>query len=286
MERKYTSAELKMLHQELYGILAEIVRVCEKCDIPYFIQGGSAIGAFFEKAILPWDDDIDIGLTRDNYKRFLKVAPHELNQDYFLQWVGSDPHTPFYFAKVRKNNTLFVEGDFAKLKIHHGIYIDVFPYDKVPDNQTLQQLHRMVSNFFNCCFMGKDVWMWKHFGKCQISHPTNRGPLPCFFNRLVDFLFTKKAIYHMLSCLQGMFNSWNTEYYNMVLMPKDHISVKSIDNLQRVPFGDLTVCAPSDIETYLRHHYKNLRRFIPEEEQQNHRPTYLSFDVAKDQLKL
>lgn len=282
MEREYTPEELQQLHTELYGILAEIKRVCEECGIPYFIQGGSAIGAFFEKAILPWDDDIDIGLTRKNYNRFLKEAPRHLSHDYFLQWVGTDPHTPYYFAKVKKNNTMFVEGDFAKLDIHNGIFIDVFPYDKVPDNLQLQKIHRTVSNFLNCCFMGKDIWMWKHFGKCQIVHPTNRGPIPCFFNRLIDLLFTKKAIYRMLCAVQGMFNSWNTEYYNMVLMPKDHISVKSIEHPQKTAFGPLTVSAPSDLETYLRHHYRNLRRYIPKEEQQNHRPTYLSFDVKKD----
>jgi lipopolysaccharide cholinephosphotransferase len=283
MEREYTQEELRRVHAELYSILAEIIRVCEKCGIPYFIQGGSAIGAFFENAILPWDDDIDIGMTRKNYKRFLREAPKVLGPEYFLQWVGCDPHTPFYFAKVRKNNTLFVENDFAKLDIHNGIFIDVFPYDKVPDNIILQKFHRILSNFFNCCFMGKDIWMWKHLGKCQIKNPTNRGAIPCFFNRLVDILFTKKAIYRMLSVVQGMFNSWNTKYYNMVLMPKDHISVKSIENLQKIKFGDLTVSAPSDLETYLRHHYSNLRRYIPKEEQQNHRPTYLSFDLEKDQ---
>ena len=283
MEREYTQEELERVHAELYSILAEIIRVCEKCGIPYFIQGGSAIGAFFENAILPWDDDIDIGMTRKNYKRFLREAPKVLGLEFFLQWIGSDPHTPFYFAKVRKNNTLFVENDFAKLDIHNGIFIDVFPYDKVPDQIKLQKFHRILSNFFNCCFMGKDIWMWKHFGACQVAHPTNRGAIPCFFNRLVDILFTKKAIYRMLSAVQGMFNFWNTEYYNMVLMSKDHISVKSIETPQEVKFGNLTVSAPSDLETYLRHHYRNLRRYIPKEEQQNHRPTYLSFDLENDQ---
>lgn len=283
MKREYTADELQQLHTELYGILAEIIRVCRKLNIPYFIQGGTAIGAFFEEAILPWDDDIDIGMTRANYNRFLKEAPNELGEGYFLQWVGTDEHTPFYFAKVRKDNTLFVEYDFRNLPIHHGIYIDVFPFDKVPDNLTLQKIHRIASNFLNCCFMGKEVWMWKHFGRCTIEHPTNRGPIPCLFNRIVDTLFTKKAIYRMLSALQGCFNSWNTQYYNMVLMPKDHISVESIAHSQLVRFGELTVCAPNDLETYLRHHYRNLRRYIPKEEQQNHRPSVLSFDTGKEE---
>ncbi len=279
--KEYTEEELSRLHKELYAILAETVRVCEKLGISYFIIGGTAIGTFFWKAIIPWDDDIDIGMTRRNYERFLREAPAELGRDYFLQWVKTDRHTPFYFAKVRKHNTLFVEEDFQHLPMHHGIYVDVFPFDKVPDNQALQRAHRTLCNFFNCCFMGKEVWMWKHCGTCAVENPTNRGFFPCLMNRIVDTLFTKKAIYRMLSALQGCFNSRQTTYYNMVLMPKDHIAVHSIKHPQRVKFGELTVFAPSDLETYLRHHYRNLRRHIPKEEQQNHRPVHLSFDVTE-----
>ncbi len=282
MKREYTPEELERLHKALYEILGEIVRICDKHNIPYFIQGGTAIGAFFEQAILPWDDDIDVGMTRRNYERFLQVASAELGKEYFLQWLGTDPHTPFYFAKVRKNNTLFLEEDFAHLSIHQGIYIDVFPFDKVPDNVQLQQLQRVTANFFNCCFMGKEVWMWKHFGKCEIEHPTNRGPVPCLLNRIVDTIFTKKCIYRMLRAVQSCFNTWNTEFYNMVLMPRDHIAVRCIEQSQEVPFGPLTVTAPSDLETYLKRHYRNLRRYIPKEEQQNHRPARLSFEVITD----
>ncbi len=279
--KEYTAEELRRLHKELYAILAETVRVCEKLGIQYFIIGGTAIGAFFEEAILPWDDDIDIGMTRRNYERFLCEAPAELRQDYFLQWVETDRHTPFYFAKVRKHNTLFVEADFQYLPMHQGIYVDVFPFDRVPDNQPLQWLQRTVCSFLHCCLMGKEVWMWRHCGKCAVANPSNRSFLPCLMNRIVDTLFTKRAIYRMLSALQGCFNSWRTTYYNLVPMPKDHIAVQSIKHPQRVKFGELTVCAPSDLETYLRHHYRNLRRYIPKEEQQNHRPVRLSFDVTE-----
>jgi lipopolysaccharide cholinephosphotransferase len=279
--REYTQEELEKLHEELYGILAEIVRICDKCHIPYFILGGTAIGAFFWDGIIPWDDDIDIGLTRENYERFLMEAPKEIRKPYYLQWVGTDPHTPFYFAKIRKDNTMFVEKDFSQLDIHHGIYVDVFPFDKVPDNTTLQKVHRVVCNFFNCCFMGKDIWMWKYMRKCNIEEPHKRGLIPCFFNWLVDVCCSKKTIYNMLSKTQGMFNSCNTKYYNMVLMPRDQIRAESIEHPQQVKFGPLTVTAPSDLEPYLRHHYRNLRKEMPKGERQNHRPTFLSFDTTQ-----
>ena len=109
MNKKYTAEELDLLHAELYDILGETIRVCQKHDIPYFVIGGTAIGALYDQGILPWDDDIDIGMTRENYNKFLKVAPGELGPSYFLSWIETDPHTPYYFAKVKKNNTLFVE---------------------------------------------------------------------------------------------------------------------------------------------------------------------------------
>ncbi len=278
MKREYTDEELSQLHSTLYEILAEIIRICNKAGIPYFIQGGTAIGAFFENKILPWDDDIDIGMTRDNYNRFLEIAPKELRKGYFLQWVKTDKETPFYFAKVRKDNTTFIEGTFKKLDIRNGIFIDVFPFDKVPDNKMLQKAHRSICNFLNGCFMGKSIWQWKYCGKCDLDTPRKRSFLPCLLTRIVDSLFSKTAIYNMLVSCQGIFNKCDTEYYNMVLMPRDHISVKSIEQPQTIKLGNIEVTAPSNLETYLRHHYPNLRRYIPKEEQQNHRPEYLSFE--------
>ena len=62
MNKKYTAKELDLLHAELYDILGETIRICRKHDIPYFVIGGTAIGALYDRAILPWDDDIDIGM--------------------------------------------------------------------------------------------------------------------------------------------------------------------------------------------------------------------------------
>lgn len=276
---EYTDDELHRLHETLYEILAEIIRVCDVLRIPYFIQGGTAIGAFFEQAILPWDDDIDIGMTRDNYERFLREAPAVMDRErYFLQWLGTDPHTPFYFAKMRRNGTVFLEHNYRHLPIHQGIYIDIFPFDKVPDSPRLQKAQRTLANFFNCCFMGKEVWQWKHCGRCEIDHPTDRGFWPCLVQRLVQTPLSKRAVYRLLRWSQSMFNGLkHATFYNMVLMPKDHIAVAAIEHPEQRPFGPLTVWAPSDLETYLRRHYRNLRRVIPKEEQQNHRPDQLSF---------
>lgn len=277
---EYTDEELHRLHEVLYETLTEIVRVCDLLNIPYFIQGGTAIGAFYEESILPWDDDIDLGMTRPNYERFLREAPALIDDSrFFLQWVETEPHTPFYFAKMRRKNTTFLEHDFRNLPIHQGIFIDIFPYDRVPDNPWMQRAQRTLANFFNCCFIGKEVWMWRHCGRCETDHHTNRGFLPCLLQRIVQTLLTKRMVYRLLRLSQGMANGLRSAtFYNMVLMPRDHIAVHAVENPERRQLGPVSVWAPSDLETYLRRHYPGLQRYVPKEKQQNHRPDLLQFE--------
>lgn len=275
--RQYTSTELKQLHTVLYEILEEVVRVCSQLEIPFFMIGGSAIGVYYWNGIIPWDDDIDIGMTRKDYDNFLREAPKYLRKDFFLQWVDTDPHVPFYFAKVRKNNTKFVESAYKSINMHHGLYVDIFPFDKVPDNTFLQKSQRAFTGFLNSCFIGKDIWQWKYFGKCELETPRKRNPIACLLTRISVLFFTKIQLYKMLTYAQKFFNKTNASCYNLVTEKRDHIPVEDVENLQNVKFGSLTVNAPSNIKRYLKHHYPGLRKYVPKEEQENHRPSLLSF---------
>ena len=279
---KYAKEDLERLHEELYRTLAEVIRVCEVCNIPYFIQGGSAIGALYNKGIVPWDDDIDVGMTRENYERFLREAPAHLSPEYFLEWFGTEPNTPFYFAKVKRNNTLFVEEIWRHMDIHHGIFVDIFPYDRIPDTPWLEKFQRFQVKFWVNCFMGKQVWLWKHCGKCEIDEPLPKSWIGCAAIRLVTSVMSRKMIYWFMNTVMGHCNSWNTKYVNIVRMPKDQIARADIENPVEMEFGGMMVKAPRNIETYLRHHYPNLRSVLPEEEQINHAPYKLSFDTTQE----
>lgn len=285
MRRTYTAQELAQLHAELYDILGETIRVCNENGIPYFLIGGTAIGALYDKAILPWDDDIDIGMTRDAYNRFLEVAPKALKPDYFLSWIGTDPHTPYYFAKVRKHHTRFVEELFRNIPMHHGIFIDIFPFDRIPNNTQLRKIHRSGVNFLKCCLLGKEIWLWKYFGKCETPTPTNRGWFPCLLNRLVDILFTKQTIYKMLVSTQSMFNHCNTTHFNNTVTATDVVSETALQHLDSMPFGPLMATTPHDVEHFLRSNYPSLHRFTPEEQAQisNHCPLELKFSNTQTQ---
>lgn len=279
---KYRKEDLAALHEVLYEILGEIVRICTKHDIPYFIQGGSAIGALYNKGIVPWDDDIDVGMTRENYERFLREAPAHLSSDYFLEWFGTEENTPFYFAKVKRNNTLFVEEMWRHLDIHHGIFVDIFPYDRIPDNAWLEKLHRFSAKFWINCFMAKEVWLWRYCGRCEIDEPLPKSWLGCLAIRAVVSVMSRKAIYAKMNRVLGRYNHCNTERVNIVRMPKDQIARADIENTVEMEFGGMMVKAPRNVEVYLRHHYPNLRAVLPEEEQINHAPYKLSFDTTAE----
>lgn len=286
MVKQYTPEELTQLHQVLYEILEEIVRICDKHNIPYFVIGGTAIGALYDKAILPWDDDIDIGMKREDYNKFLQIASQELREPYFLSWIHTDPHSPYYFAKVKKNNTLFVEEMFKDVPMHQGIFVDIFPFDRIPNNKLLRKIQYEAVNFLKCCLMGKEVWLWKHFGKCQISNPTNRGAVACLLNRIVDMTLSKKTIYRLMVIMQSCFNSWKTLYYNNVITTTDHVLETSLNHLQPIKFGPLYLKAPDGLENFLRYNYPTLHRYTEEEQDKinNHYPAVLSFNIPNDHI--
>ncbi len=281
--RKYTLDELRQLHEVLYEILGEIIRICDKHRIPFFVIGGTAIGALYDQAILPWDDDVDIGMKREDYNRFLEVAPKELGKDYFLSWIGTDSHSPYYFAKVKKNNTLFVEGLFKNVPMHQGIFIDIFPFDRIPDNKFLLKIQHGLVTFLNCCLMGKEAWLWKHCGKCEIDNPTNRGFFGCLLNRIMDTILTKKAIFKLMVGVQTLFNKRKSVYFNNIMTKTDHVKEESLNHLQPVKFGPLTLMAPQDLEGFLRYNYPKLHRFDEQEQAQvaNHYPERLSFNTEQ-----
>ena len=284
MDKKYTPEELELLHNELYEILNVIIQICKKHHIPYFAIGGTAIGALYDEAILPWDDDVDIGMKREDYNRFLEVAPKELGPSYFLSWIKTDEHSPYYFAKVKKNNTLFVEQMFRNVPMHPGIFVDIFPFDKIPNNKLLQKVQYNAANFLHCCLLGKEVWLWKHCGKCEIENPTNRGLIPCFINKVIDVVCTKRFIYRTLEFVQTFFNGWNTTHYNNTMTKTDHVLKKSIEHLQECKFGPITITVPDKLEEFLRYNYPRLHRFNEEEQAtvNNHYPAAFSFDTTKE----
>lgn len=129
-------AGLKEKELELLKIFIE---TCEKLNIRYYLMGGTLLGAVRHKGFIPWDDDIDVAMTRTDYNVWIKKAPALIKEKYvFLQTFHSDPQFPTNFAKLRNSNTTFIETSINKLDVNHGIYIDIFPLDYYPESSWKQ----------------------------------------------------------------------------------------------------------------------------------------------------
>ena len=113
-------------------ILLEFVRICEQFSLRYYLVGGTLLGAVRHQGFIPWDDDIDVAMPREDYDRFAQIAPRELAPQYFYQSPKTDPNYFLTYAKIRKNGTEVYEERFKDAKFHKGVFIDIFPLDFCP----------------------------------------------------------------------------------------------------------------------------------------------------------
>lgn len=125
----YDPVILRKLQLVELSVLGEIDRVCKKHDIPYFLESGTALGAARHRGFIPWDDDVDIGMLRPDYERFLNIAQEELGSSYVLSDALLNNRHAAMFAKVWKSDTKFYTRETVEAGIPQGVFVDVIPYD-------------------------------------------------------------------------------------------------------------------------------------------------------------
>lgn len=132
--------QLDVLQNHVYSIFVEFDRVCRKHGIKYTMEGGTLMGAVKYQGFVPWDDDIDVVMLRDEYEKFLKVAPAELDGKFFLQSYNNVKEFPLNYAKLCLSGTEIYDYDYSHLKnMNHGIFIDIFPVDNVVPEKLRKQ---------------------------------------------------------------------------------------------------------------------------------------------------
>lgn len=137
--------ELRRMQLIQVDLLKEFDRVCRLYHIKYIIASGTLLGAVRCQGFIPWDDDIDIEMLREDYEAFLKAAERELDQRMFFQDHRTDRGYPWLYGKLRMNGTSAVRVGQECLKMHSGVFIDVFPRDPMPNSAAGKRLFEFVA---------------------------------------------------------------------------------------------------------------------------------------------
>ncbi len=272
------SVILERLHEEMLVIYQEVARVCEKNHLTYFVVGGTLLGAVVHKGYIPWDDDLDIAMPRDDYDKFINTYSKELDSRFFLHHTSTDPDYWLPFAKVRMNNTVFLEEKRKNVKTHAGIYIDVFPFDYSNSMNTMEaklkwRLMTYANNYINCKITGRTVesksgtalnWIFEKFSIKQLSIIRDR--------------------------LMRSFDHGNRKYYVDLAggrrLDNSYFPIESILPLQELSFGNIVVKAPKDPNSYLLQLYTERYKIIPPKEKQiTHEPVLIRFEDGMEYRK-
>lgn len=139
-------SEINELQKIQLSMLKDFDAVCQKHRISYQLFSGTALGAVRHKGFIPWDDDIDVVMLREDYERFFDSASKELDSNkYYVQREFSE-HWPMFFSKLRLNGTTYIEKYHSHdARIHQGIYIDIFPCDNLSDSRLMQKFQYIAS---------------------------------------------------------------------------------------------------------------------------------------------
>lgn len=228
--------------------------ICREYHLTYWLSCGTLLGAIRHDGFIPWDDDIDVEMPRNDYQKFLRIASMVLPEDVFLQTRETDRASPILFAKLRDKYSTFVEHNF-RCECHQGIFIDIFPieYSRYPRCQKFLKLflHRSCYGPSNRLenFIQRNIG---RFLKKVIIY--FRLPLYDWLNCLFRTSFDKATCY-----------SFGMEIQELRTFPKD-----CLFPLQKHRFEGYEFYIPRDYDRLLTLFYGDYMKLPPIEQRDNH----------------
>ena len=152
--------QLKDLQRQLLCILDDFDSVCKKEGIKYSLGGGTALGAIRHHGFIPWDDDVDVNMCREDYEKFCRCFEHELSDRYWLHTPEGRPDLGLGFCKLRRKNSVFkTKEDFNNTQA--GVNIDIFIVENTYNNTILRNLHGFLSLLSGFLFSCRNFYEYR-----------------------------------------------------------------------------------------------------------------------------
>lgn len=243
------------LQNKILEIMVYIDELCRENDIEYCLMGGSALGAKRHGGFIPWDDDLDIFMTPDNYDKFVKVFKNQRDKDYYLQeWGLIDGMVTI--SKVRLNHTTYIEESLKKWDIHQGIYIDIFILHTCPNN-CISQLHQ--------CFWAKYAIMKGLAIRNYDRRKGIIGVILALMRKMPDKFLLKHALKQVYK-YRNKTTSYYCNFMGKAFFKKGIYKKEWFENTKYCNFEKIKLKVPGKLEEFLSERFGDYMR-IPSPEQ-------------------
>lgn len=281
MKREYNPDTLKKLQKIEVEILKDFIAICEKHDINYFVIAGTAIGTAREKGMIPWDDDIDIGLLREDYLKLLKIYKKEFSDKYTL--ISPDAEDKYYnLVPIMSLNGSKLIVEPADKMYEPGIFMDLFIFENIPDDAIEAEKHMK-----KCMFL-RNLYVASRSNLSYIKDESMNQKLKYYFSlilRLFARCFDKNG-----NILYQYYYNLATKYYgktNTYTILSDPysklncITRNEIFPLRKMKFGEMEVNMVNKYHDYLTRRFGEYMEIPPLEKRTNHSPVVLVFPEKK-----
>ena len=251
-------------------ILREFDKVCRKNNLKYSLAYGTLIGAVRHKGFIPWDDDIDVVMPRDDYEKLKLLWKDESSPRYILQDYRIDVFYQNNFMKIRKNNTSYIQGENEfNAKYHTGIFIDIFPMDRLAPcglNRKKQYLAFILNLLYSRGRKSGKKGVFSIIESFLLFIPRK------FYLRLRDVTETYYRKWNGDSSLQ-LVSACTFEYCKM------YFDSDLFDNIIELMFEGNKFLCTAKYDSFLRYCYDDYMKLPPENERiWKHNPQFISFD--------
>ena len=254
------SREMKKVWAVELDLLVQVQRVCEKYGIKYCVSGGSCLGAVRHHGYIPWDDDIDIMMLRDQYEEFCRHAD-EFPEPYFLQTFRRDKGYYAGHAKLRNSLTTGIQKRTLPRgrKYNQGIFVDVFPVDAIPDDEAAREKQAQQCEKYK--HLARKFHYLADFPARSVKNRLKKGAAACF-----SAVYPHRKFYERFEAECQRYNGQNTKLVSkLCLNARDkrlYQDRSDLDEFILMDFEFLKVPVPKTYDRYLKGKYGNYMEFV------------------------